>query len=313
MPTSRFFRLLRLVFSLCLLVLLFYWVPIGNFLNALAGVSYGFVTIAFLLTLVNFSLSISKLNITLNTLGNDLRILDVARAYYVGTFFNNFIPTSVGGDVIKTYELNKTSRGTLSDDMLSVAVERLTGIAVLGGLAVYFLFLNPTYYRNVGLSFIHQGQLWTLVVLLLSAFMLVGTWIVTDAENDEANNTWASNLREWIHFPSSYPGTTVVLIVLSGFLHLSRAIIFLLLARGFGVNLSIPVALFVLPIIAFSAFLPISMGGIGLREGIITFCLNAFGVPIDTSFGVSVIFRLFSLVHSTIGGIVYSLTPLSAE
>lgn len=307
MTRSNVLRYLRLVLGFVLLGLLFYWVPLAQFVATLSRAAYGVVLLAFLLTLVNFTLSILKLQLALSALGYAVGFAHVMRAYYIGTFFNNFIPTSVGGDLVKTYELNKHEGSDVSTSTLAVVAERLSGIFVLGSIGVYYLFALPGFFRAVGFSFIGQGRLWTIAVLLTTAVFLPSTWWLTESDSD--GDSLASKLATWLNFPREHSGTTLVLIFLSVCFHVSRAVIFVLLGWSLGAEISLTVALFVLPVIAFAAFLPISMGGIGLREGIITFCLHAFGVPLDASLGVSILMRLFSVLHAGFGGYLYALRP----
>lgn len=307
MTDSSFLQTLRVGFSLVLFGLLFYWVPLGDFAAALSNASYDLVVLAFLLTVLNFGLSTFKLHFALRTLGHSVRFGSVLRAYYIGTFFNNFIPTSIGGDLVKTLELNKIEGIELSDNMLSVVAERLSGILVLLGLGTFFLFRSPQLFRTVGFTFIEQGRIWTVIVALFTLISLLLTWWLTDS--DSGSDSWMSNLRDWLHFPREYPTATGLLLGVSALFHGSRAVIFVLLGWAFGVEIPLEISLFVLPIIAFAAFLPISLGGIGLREGIITFCLHAFGVPLDASLGISMILRLFSVIHSTAGGYCYTISP----
>ncbi len=91
------------------------------------------------------------------------------------------------------------------------------------------------------------------------------------------------------------------MLLLSGIFHGLRVLVFILLAWALGHGLGIVVVLFILPIIAFVSLLPISMGGIGLREGIITFCLSTFGLSLE----VSLIVRTFSIIHSGLGGLIH--------
>ena len=81
----------------------------------------------------------------------------LVQLYYIGSFFNTFLPSGFGGDVVKTYELSRqTSSGASS--VSTVLVDRLMGLAVLFAMALVAL---PFSWRYV------PG----LVVLTLIAFI----------------------------------------------------------------------------------------------------------------------------------------------
>ena len=62
----------------------------------------------------------------------------LGRLYYIGLFFNNFLPGSVGGDVIRIYYLGKTTG--VSTATTSVLFERLTSGAALVGIVILSAF-----------------------------------------------------------------------------------------------------------------------------------------------------------------------------
>lgn len=302
---SRLLNWLRLAFGLLLLALLFKWVPVdrlgGVLLNAHPLPLLG----AFAITVLCFFLSTLKIYITLDVLDQPIALTSVWAAYYIGSFFNNFIPTSIGGDLVKTYELNKHEGTSISRNTLAVVGERLSGIVVLGTIGAIFLFWRPGWYETVGVSFAQTGREWVLYTILLIGVVLVLTYFFQDQSEDTSDETDFTNLSEWVQFPLNHPSLTAGLVAISLVFHLLRVLVFYFVGVSLGTTIPYTVILFVLPIIAFASFLPISMGGIGLREGIITFCLHAFGLPLDVSFGISLLIRVFSIVHSSIGGIVY--------
>lgn len=265
----------------------------------------GLVAIAFVISVVEILLSSLKLNLVLAALGTPVRFTATWSAYYVGTFFNNFIPTSIGGDLVKVLELNKIESTDLAGNGLSVMVERISGIAVLLALAGGFVLVKPGWYRAVGLSFLQDGRLWLYAVLGLSVVAVLLNFVLRDEREDPP--IWKTRLQEGLAFPVEFPGTSALVVLLSVFFHGLRAFNFVLLAWALGHDINISVVLFVLPIIAFASFLPISMGGIGLREGIITFCLHTFGLPLGVSLSLSLLIRVFSVVHSVAGGCVFLL------
>ena len=70
--------------------------------------------------------------------------------YYVGIFFNNFLPTEVGGDVLRSYEVAKDT-GKYLESLVAVTAERVTGFyaLVIYGFAGMFLNWKLAHYYNI--------------------------------------------------------------------------------------------------------------------------------------------------------------------
>ena len=107
-------------------------------------------------------------------------------AYYViGQFYNMFLPTSVGGDFVRSYELGKYS-GRQADALASVFVERYTGVLVLLAFAVIAVL---TQLSRLNVDFV--------VISLLVFAVLLGLvgWLVLDQSLYQRVRAWS--LSRW--------------------------------------------------------------------------------------------------------------------
>lgn len=293
----------RTIFTIVLLGVLLYWIPLGDLLGAFASVRLLPIAFAFLVTTTVYGIAVFKLKIALDVQTQPQRFKDVFNAYYIGNFFNNFIPTSVGGDLVKAFQLNKLRPVSATQSVLAILVERVSGILVLAFLGLYFLVFEPSLYSTVGFGMSPEGRTWLLLLVALGLLFVPISWSVSRMNTSDAG--WFEKLQRILGFPFDYPLASASVLVLSFLHHFLRGINYLLVLSAFGGSLSLLKILFILPLIAAASFLPISLGGIGLREGIITFCLQAFGLPLGISFGTSLILRGFSIVHSLTGGVLY--------
>jgi uncharacterized protein (TIRG00374 family) len=113
---------------------------------------------------------VAKWHILLKSQGFHVSIWRLYALYMVGKFFNNFLPSNVGGDVVRGYELGK-SIDSGADSMASVFMERFTGLIVLIVFAVFSFLSN--------LRFIQD---WRLTLAMgLATFGLLGVfWVILD-------------------------------------------------------------------------------------------------------------------------------------
>ena len=82
-----------------------------------------------------------------------------------------------------------------------------------------------------------------------------------------------------------------------------------LAARALGINLSLTAFIFIVPVVAVIAMLPISIGGIGLRENSTVIIMVAMGVNNEKAVLCSLIILLMLIIVGVIGGIIYVVRP----
>ncbi|MGD2175364.1 MAG: lysylphosphatidylglycerol synthase transmembrane domain-containing protein, partial [Candidatus Brocadiaceae bacterium] len=132
---SRLTGYVRLALGLGLLVLLVSWVDFAEVRRALQRVAYLWVMGALAANLLFEGVCVVKLYLLGRALMPDLRFGVALKAYLVGAFFNNFLPTNVGGDVVKVSML-ATAGGRWSAATAAVFVERASGVVALYCLAL---------------------------------------------------------------------------------------------------------------------------------------------------------------------------------
>jgi uncharacterized membrane protein YbhN (UPF0104 family) len=104
-----------------------------------------------ILALIAFNLSKGISSVRLNrffkSIGLDLPGLYNWKLYYVGMFYNLFLPGGIGGDGYKVYLLNKSHKTKLKDLISATLLDRISGLAAL----IFLAFLLSLF---VDLSFI---------------------------------------------------------------------------------------------------------------------------------------------------------------
>jgi uncharacterized membrane protein YbhN (UPF0104 family) len=217
----------------------------------------------------------------------------------------------VGGDVIKTDVIRGLEGADARSSSLAVLFERASGIILLGFIALIFLVITPsrylTFWNTMEISTGNSRLLLT-GVIILGLFLLGSFFFLWNRSAFAAIRSYVSSF--WV-FPLHHPETVGYLFGLSFVFHGLKALCLVVLTEAFGSTLYFLDALFILPIIAFTSVLPISFGGLGLRETVITFCLHSLSISLETAFAVSLAYRLVTAIHSFIGGITYLLEPLN--
>lgn len=228
------------------------------------------------LLLFNLSKIVSslRLNRFFKTLGINLTESDALRLYYIGMFYNLFLPGGIGGDGYKIYLLKTHRQGELKGLLAATLLDRLSGLAPLLFFAG-ILFLLSTYPRNfprlvpldwLGLALVFP-LLWGLYRFLFPRFRSV-------------------------FFPTTFLGILTQLFQLAAAWAIARAL-------GLEEHLVEVLTLFLLSSVA--AVLPISVGGVGIREFVFLTGFGLLGLSPDPGVAFSLLFFLITALSSLTG------------
>jgi uncharacterized protein (TIRG00374 family) len=234
--------------------------------------------------------------------------------YLVGYFFSNFLPTSMGGDLVRGYVLGK-AYGKPADAMASVFVERFTGYTALvlfGMLAIAFDQKLRTDMRLVApiavAALAYVGILW--MILSASWLRLAQKWFpVKIIQKFLAKiGTFQQAIYLYKHEPKA-------LLVAGGWSILFYFLSVVMVSVGcltFYTTVSFTSLLTAVPVLLILFMVPFSLGGIGLQEWAYYFVLATVGVPAPVSLSLGLLFRTRSVVFGLVGGAIYPFATRAA-
>ena len=126
---------LKAVVSLLLLTLLFWRIDRDAFLRSLHTLSPSLFLGCASLYFLGYVLSSVRWRGLLLAEGIDLSLIRLTLIYFQGGFFNLFLPTLIGGDIVRGVSMYRLTGGHPAS-LASILVDRLTGFAALIGTAV---------------------------------------------------------------------------------------------------------------------------------------------------------------------------------
>jgi glycosyltransferase 2 family protein len=235
------------------------------------------------------------------------------RVYLIGAFFNLFLLGATGGDIVKIYYAMRETASKKTAALLSVVVDRMVGMiglvavtAVLCSLRLDLLWSHPlTRTLLTGLVFIMLASLGVIAAgVFVEHFNLahkLPLWMpmrITILELSAAFSTYARD-----------PRTLIITFSLSIVAHFCIFLSFYFSARAFGqfggLNGMIEI-LAVLPVILTIASLPISLSGVGVREGLFQKVLSIlYGTSESVAVMISITGFLMLVFWGLLGGCVY--------
>lgn len=313
-PKDKFVTAIKLLVAGGLLFLLTKFVPINEVGVTLVNSYPPYLFIALGFVFVGILISSIKLYKLAKLFSPDLKLVKVLKSYYIGTFFNNFLPTGLGGDLIKINELRGKDL-SINKASASVVVERGMGLLAVLLYATGFAAFWPEFLESLELGFLR------IPLLIVSVFLLFILFVVAlsselQIESEMANptkkvgNKIQEKIYSWFVSFFVFRDNKKIMfetLILSLFFHSINASALVLLSLAIGSELSFKVALGCIPFIAIVDVIPVSIGSLGIREGVITYVLTQVGISPVNSLSVALLFRTTYYFHSIVGGIIYGL------
>ncbi len=214
--------------------------------------------------------------------------------YLIGMYFNLLLPTSVGGDVVRVWYLDAGSGRRLAA-FASVFLERLNGLLLLIFVACVGVVCSP-----VPLPLWISAAVWGIAVcaaLGLSSLPLLSRWRLLPAKRQEQMRSFVQILKE--------PRALAEATLLSLFVQVSNIVVVWLISQALGLDVAFSYFWVLVPMVTLLTLLPISVNGMGVREGGTALFLAPLGVPESGSVTLSFLWFAVFLAVSVMGSFVY--------
>lgn len=235
----------------------------------------------------------------LHPLERATKMLKCFTLYFEGMLFSMFLPSTIGGDVAKAFRVSPTKAGRVLA-MCSLIVDRLSGLVavlIIGGAAMAAKNWELTAWQGVGLGVVmfaaSCGVAW---IGLASLGMLMRKL------ND------ASNLKKTLQKLEAYSSRPILVcraFAISIVIQFLNAVSVYYIGNALGINLPLSVYCEVVPTVALLVVVPISVGGIGVREGLMAYFLGKYGVANETSVLLSLNWTMLNVIAASTGLIYY--------
>jgi len=285
----------------------------NNFVDILKTINVPLLIASASIHIFGIWISAFRWQILLKT--QDIRISQgyLSSSFLIGSFFNNLLPTSIGGDIYRTIVIANKEKISIGKSASVIVIERFSGVISAATYAIIALFLG---FRTVGkTSYVIPVIVFFVVCIILLFIILNPSILRLNKVIDRIKflTRIREKLREIYHTFMSFKKYKLVLIsvlICSFALQFGVIANYWLAARSLGINLSFASFIFIVPIVATIAMLPISIGGTGIRENSLVFLMVALGAPSDKSTVCSLILFAMLIVLGIIGAVIYIVRPL---
>jgi glycosyltransferase 2 family protein len=228
----------------------------------------------------------------LGALGARAPVGHLTASYLVATFFNNFLPSNIGGDIVRVRDSSKLT-GSTATSLAVVGIDRILGFGALYLLAAAAWVLAPPTVRGLAGARVVLLGLAGLFGFLAYIFFRPGTarWLM--AVSRLSAIPWAQEQFETVQgavhaYRSQLP--TIWMAGLASLL-LQALVVFyyLAVARSLGIPLPAGAAFLMVPLCSLLQAVPISFNGWGLREGLFIVYFAQVGLPRESALAFSLV------------------------
>jgi glycosyltransferase 2 family protein len=286
--------MLKLLTKIAVSAILFWFllqkVNLADMANKLQSLDSKVIPFVFMLIALNYAVSSARWYILLHKSDKEKVSLGyLITLYFTGSFFNNFMPTSIGGDVYKVVKLG-TKIQNKSQAFAATFTERFLGvvalivISILGAIKLY-------------------GYLAAIVFVLFILAVIVGYFVLKVMSSKfpvlekiyEAFDSYRSR-------QSDLGKALLLSLVIQICSVLSQYLVFVAL----GQQPPLIYAFTVLPVITLAGFFIPSLNGIGVQDALYVSLFAPVGVISEVALTASISYHIIRLIVSLFGGLMYA-------
>jgi len=276
---------------------------------AVASAAVPMLLAAYALDVVGLAIAVARWRLLLRTQAPPPPWRFLLQSYLVAVFFNNLLPSTVGGDASRAYDCYRASGGS-HQAVSSVVVDRLLGLLVLMLFALIGLPFATGFTEHLPTlaTWLQFGLVGLLAVVGL-IFLGRASFRLHALLPHLPPRLVQAIAPVWSAF-GSYGGqwrTLLNAFALSVLLQANVVLFFILVA--WALRLEVPAQSFflIVPLATFVTMLPVSINGIGLRENALAAMLAWYGVAVADAVALAWLVYLGSLMFGLAGAIVYAL------
>jgi uncharacterized membrane protein YbhN (UPF0104 family) len=265
--------------------------------ESLSNVNLSFILFASFLLILNYIFS--SLRWYYLNIDKTVSFLYLLKLYFVGAFFNNFLPTSIGGDSYKIYKLGQKI-GSTTHAFTSTFLERFIGMLTLLILSIYGFFLfSSTDVKTILITFIFVifSFLFFLIYYPKYTFKPKALAKIFDIL-DKVHNSFHRYIK--------FPRIIFISFLLSFIVQFSAIFSQFFVFRSLGVLLPIDFSFFSFPLIFISGYAIPSLNGLGSQEVLYQTFFIQIGLNSAVIVASSFLYHTVRLGVSLIGGIIYA-------
>ena len=308
MSRSLLITLVKAIVSIGLLALLFSRVDVSRLWSVARQASVGWLTFALLLYLAMLLASALRWGVLLRAQHVRLPFSFLTQSFLVATFFNNFLPSNIGGDVIRIADSAKAA-GSKTLATTVVLIDRGLGVLGLALIAA----TGATIMQRMAVGPVGPAVLWA--GFGLGAIVATPALLMPEAVTkllqplrvfhrewvDERIEKLTYALTRFKETPTALAACFIGAVLVQGIL----VLFYVAIARSMNIPIGFAELAVIVPVSFIVQMVPLSVNGFGVREATFGFYFTRLGLPLESALLVSFVGAALIMLFSLSGGVAY--------
>jgi glycosyltransferase 2 family protein len=267
------------------------------------------LALAMVLYAIILAISTWRWRVLLQAQGFAAPLADLSASYLVATFFNNFLPSNIGGDVIRVRDSSRLT-GSTTTSLAVVAIDRILGLGALYALAMAAYVLGgPSVRHLAGARAVLLG-LGLVFGTMAYVFFRPGIARRVVSASGLARFPWALKRFETVQAAVHVYRQQVaaVWVAFLGSVALQTLVVFYYyyVARALRIPLPLSACFLMVPLCSLLQTVPISFNGWGIRESVFILYFSQIGLPRDSALAFSLVGAGLIVLMSLSGAVVWT-------
>jgi glycosyltransferase 2 family protein len=299
---------IKIIVSVGLLALLFSRVDVARLWSYARHASPVWLAAALLLYLVMILASAWRWGLLLRAQHVELPYRFLTSSFLVATFFNNFLPSNIGGDVVRITDTAKPARSkTLATTV--VLIDRGIGLLGLALMAA----TGASLMHRLAVGPVGPGMLWAgfglgaiiatpaLLMPEMATRLLQPLRVFHQEWVDARIEKLTHALTKFKETPTALAGCFLGAVIVQGVL----VLFYVAIARSMNIPIGFAELAVIVPVSFIVQMIPLSVNGFGVREATFGFYFTRLGLPLESALLVSFMGAALIMLFSLSGGLVY--------
>ncbi len=269
----QFTTLLKIVFILLLVYFVFTKINLEEVWAVVKTANLSLLIGAVFFLIFSKTIASFRLNMYFHQIGVRLTQWSNAQLYLLGMFYNLFLPGGIGGDAYKGYAIRKKFNTSIKKVVAALLLDRLSGVLLLGIYACILGLLIPA---------LESEEIKWLFGVGIFLAILVSWWL----------NKQYFNYLYPIYWKS---------LGLSALVQIFQLVCVLFILQSLGLDMHILEYLFIFLVSSALSVLPVTIGGIGIRELVFLYGARWLGLEENISISISILFFTITAIISFAG------------
>jgi len=286
---------IKLLITIAIFYLLSTKIDFSAVLNTAAHANSFYLFFAFAFQTISTYIAGARWYLIMHLLDFHEHLFYFIRSYFKGSFFNQVLPGSVGGDAVRVYELISDGNDK-KDSFYGVFVDRVIGLV---GLLVLTMVSNIAFYGEFPLWLFQYINIITAIGIL--GFILMMNLHRFTFLKELAYINLFFRLGERLKKLYTKKRTLLLHIFISVIVHIFSVLSIFMIALSINMQLPLTVFLIAIPPVLLLTIVPISLAGWGVREGAMVYILTFIGALQSDVLTVSIVYGIILILSSLPG------------